>query len=68
MDEFSLLTEKQAAKIVKQKPHTLAVWRCRKPWKAIPHIKIGRSVFYRRADIAEWLQSKLVRPSEERAA
>ena len=68
MDDLSLLSEKQVAKIVKQKPHTLAVWRCRKPWKAIPHVKIGRAVFYRPADVRDWLASKVVRSSEVRAA
>ena len=36
MDDLQLLTEQQAAKMLRLEPHTLTVWRCRKPHKATP--------------------------------
>ena len=67
-EDFDLLDERQAAKTIKVLPHTLTVWRCRKPHKAPPFIKIGRKVLYRRADLRDWLAAQVVRPQREGAA
>lgn len=63
-DDFDLLDEKQAAKTIKLLPHTLTVWRCRKPSKAPPYIRLGRKIFYRRSDLRNWLAAQVVRPQE----
>lgn len=38
-------------------PATLAVWRCTKRY-AIPYLKIGRLVKYRKSDLDAWLSSR----------
>lgn len=63
--DFDLLDEKQAAKIVKCLPHTMAVWRCRQPHKSPPYVRLGRKVYYRRQDLREWLAAKVVRAQEQ---
>jgi len=30
-------------------------------WRGIPRVQIGRKVFYRRADVADWLDQKIGR-------
>lgn len=59
--DFDLLDEAQAAKVAKVLPHTLAVWRCRKPEKAPPYVRLGRKVFYRRVDLRDWIAAQVVR-------
>jgi hypothetical protein len=60
--EFDLLTERQAAKLVKVLPHTLTIWRCHgRP--APPHIRLGRKVYYRRCDLRDWIAAQVVRTS-----
>jgi hypothetical protein len=45
MDDFELFNEKQTAKLLRLKPHTLAVWRCRQPEKSPPFISLGRHIW-----------------------
>lgn len=40
------------------KKNTAAVWRCTRRY-ALPYVKLGRMVRYRRADIEVWLLSRL---------
>ena len=42
------------------KPPTLAMWRHKD--KGPPYRKIGRSAFYRRSDIEQWLDAQCVIP------
>jgi hypothetical protein len=53
IDPEELIPDGEAAKILYQRKQTLAAWRCEK--KGPAYLKIGRRVFYRRADIGEWL-------------
>jgi len=46
--------EDQAAKVLDNKPNTLAVWRSTGRY-SLPYIKVGRSVRYRISDLAEFL-------------
>jgi excisionase family DNA binding protein len=52
-----LLDEKQAAEVLDVSPGTLSVWRSTGRY-AIPFVKIGSKVRYRRADLAAWLESR----------
>lgn len=54
-----LLTEKEAAEYLNLAAHTLCMWRCTQRI-AVPHIRMGRSVRYRKADLEKWLESQTV--------
>ena len=60
-----LLPEDAAARDLKVKKETLAAWRNRR--QGPPYLKVGRLVFYRPSHIKEWLESRIVRPSERAA-
>ncbi|MHC4294729.1 MAG: helix-turn-helix domain-containing protein [Planctomycetota bacterium] len=49
----------EAAKVIGVAPQTLAHWRCTKR-VVIPHYKIAGKVWYRRADLADWIESRRV--------
>jgi predicted DNA-binding transcriptional regulator AlpA len=61
MSELGLITEEKAASMLGLLPHTLKVWRCRKPELAPPHVQIGRYTYYRISDLQEWIAAKVVR-------
>jgi excisionase family DNA binding protein len=52
-----LLDEQAAAAFLDVSPGTLSVWRSTGRY-ALPFVKVGRKVRYRRADLAEWLESR----------
>lgn len=52
-----LLDEKTAAEFLDLKPGTLSVWRSTGRY-AIPFLKIGSRVRYKRADLECWLASR----------
>lgn len=56
-----LFTRNKAAEYLGVKPHTLAVWACTKR-HALPYIKVGRLVKYRKTDLDAFLQSRTVQP------
>lgn len=53
-----LVDESEAAKILDTSPGTLSVWRCTGRY-ALPFVKIGRKVRYRRSDLAAWIESRI---------
>jgi hypothetical protein len=55
-----LLTQEQAAVIIGVKPPTLAMWRHK--GKGPRYHKVGRSAYYRAADIDSWLNEQAVIP------
>jgi Helix-turn-helix domain len=55
-----LITEAEAAKIIHQEQSTLPVWRAQRRGPA--YFKIGRKVFYSRADLAAWITSRRIEP------
>lgn len=57
--QSELLTTEQAAPYLGVTPRTLEVWRCTKR-HAIPYIKVGRLVKYRKSDLDAWLVSHTV--------
>jgi len=52
-----LLDEKQAASHLTLSPGTLAVWRSTGRY-ALPFLKVGRMVRYRRSDLDAWLDAR----------
>lgn len=52
-----LLTTAQAADYLATKPHTLEIWRCTRRY-ALPYIKVGRNIRYRRDDLDAFLQAR----------
>jgi excisionase family DNA binding protein len=53
-----LLTPEQAADYLQIAPATLAIWRGKTGKQAIPFVKVGRAVRYRRSDLIEWLNTR----------
>jgi excisionase family DNA binding protein len=52
-----LLTPSEAANLLRTTTDTLAIWRCTGR-HAVPFVKVGRSVRYRRDELLEWLDSR----------
>jgi len=59
VDQSSLLTREQAAEYLGVKAQTLAAWASQKRY-ALPMIRVGRSIRYRRADLDRWLDARTV--------
>ncbi len=58
-----LLSNLDAAAYLGVTPRTLEVWRCTKR-HAIPYIKVGRLVKYRRTDLDAWLKAQTIGVSQ----
>lgn len=52
-DTFALLSPEELAALLNVDDRTLAFWRSKKRGPAA--VKLGRAVFYRRADVAAWI-------------
>jgi len=52
-----LLDEQAAAALLTVAPGTLGVWRSTGRY-ALPFLKVGRMVRYRRADLVAWLEKR----------
>lgn len=61
VDPEELVDDKEAAKILRQQPQTLAAWRC--DGKGPRYLKIGRSILYQRSAISAFLGANVVVPS-----
>jgi len=56
-----LLTPEETSRFTKYSESTLATWRCRNT-QSLPYIKLGNgAIRYRRWDVLEWLNSRLVK-------
>jgi hypothetical protein len=51
---FSLLTEAEVAAVVNVTPLTLSKWR--REGKGPDYVRPGKTVFYRREDVEDWLK------------
>lgn len=64
-----LITEREAATALGVSPGTLKAARLHRltsnPLRNLPHVRIGRSVRYRRSDIESWISAHLVHPEGE---
>ena len=58
-NENNLLNNDEAANLIGVEPRTLEVWRCTKRHQ-IPYMKVGRLVRYRREDLENWLNSRMI--------
>lgn len=52
-----LLDDKAAAAVLDVTPGTLSVWRSTGRY-ALPFLKVGRNVRYRRTDLLSWLEKR----------
>lgn len=57
VDPAELLTEAQVSKMLGISPKTLATWRSTGRY-ALPFLRIGARIRYRRQDVATWLESR----------
>jgi excisionase family DNA binding protein len=57
-----LLTENETALLLRVKRQTLSVWRCTKR-VALPFVRVGRAVRYRRSDVDSFLAAARVVPA-----
>ncbi len=51
-----LLTEAEAARLLRIAPRTLRWWRSK--GTGPPYVRLGRRVMYRRAAVLKWLEEK----------
>ncbi len=65
IDPQELIPSDEVAAQLRVKPQTLASWRA--SGRGPEFVKIGRGVFYRRADIAAWLGQQRRKPTEATA-
>jgi excisionase family DNA binding protein len=56
-----LLTQSEAAALLRCSPKTLEVDRCRRRWR-VPFLRVGRSIRYDRNAVLAWLAAR--NPSE----
>ncbi len=57
LDPADLLTDAQVAQLLDVSPKTLATWRSTGRY-ALPFLRIGARIRYRRQDVAAWLESR----------
>lgn len=57
LDPADLLTDAQVAQMLDVSPKTLATWRSTGRY-ALPFLRIGARIRYRRQDVAAWLESR----------
>jgi excisionase family DNA binding protein len=57
--ELELLTTADAARLLDVTPGTLEVWRTTKRY-ALPYVRVGRNIRYRRSDLVAFVESRLV--------
>jgi excisionase family DNA binding protein len=53
-----LLDARQAAEVLNVSEGTLAIWRSTRRY-ALPYVKVGRKVRYRRVDLIAWLEKRV---------
>lgn len=67
MPPEELFGNNQAARYIGIVPGTLHVWRCENRY-AIPYLRIGNRIRYRKSDLDAFLASCLVKPREPKPA
>lgn len=55
---IELFNEEELAEILEVKPQTLATWRAEE--RGPDYVKLGKSVFYRKADVLDWINANVV--------
>jgi len=62
---IGIMTPDDVAALLGVTKHTLSMWRA--AGKGPAHAKLGRSIFYRKTDVDEWIASSVVKPADEAA-
>lgn len=57
---MSLMTPDELAVTIKVQKSTLATWRYKKTGPV--YVKLGKQIFYRRADVDTWISTQAVQP------
>jgi excisionase family DNA binding protein len=52
-----LLTPREVSELLQVRPRTLEDWRSRRNGPALPFVRLGRAVRYRRADVEALIES-----------
>jgi Helix-turn-helix domain len=60
IDPDELIPAAEAAELLRLEPSTLADWRCDD--KGPGYVRLGKRIFYRREDIAEWIGAQRHEP------
>ena len=66
IDPSELVPDGETARLLDKKRNTLAGWRCAGEGPAF--VKVGRRVYYRRADIMAWLGTQRREPTRKAVA
>lgn len=61
VDPDELIDANEAARLLRQKPQTLAAWRCDK--RGPEYVKLGRTILYRRSSISAYIATQIVVPA-----
>lgn len=56
--QIGIMSVEEVAVALDVTPHTLYIWRA--DGRGPKFVKLGRTVFYRRADVQEWIDSNVV--------
>lgn len=56
-DQLGLVTERELAAAIGVRPYTLQSYRL--AGKAPDHVELGRAIFYRVADVEDWVKSRV---------
>lgn len=56
--QLGILTTEEVASSLEVTEHTLAMWRSE--GKGPKFVRLGRGIFYRRADVQEWIDKSVV--------
>jgi hypothetical protein len=64
-DDEELLSDREAAEVLRQKRGTLATWRTTGRGPAF--VKLGRQVLYRRSDLTTWIIQQRRDPTKAEA-
>ena len=59
--QLGILTTEEVAGSLEVTEHTLAMWRAE--GKGPHFVRLGRGVFYRRADVQDWIDKSVVTPA-----
>lgn len=62
---IGIMSVEEVAMLLDVTSHTLAIWRTEN--KGPAYARLGRSIFYRRSDVEEWIANNVVRPGIEAA-
>jgi predicted DNA-binding transcriptional regulator AlpA len=61
--QLGIMSTEEVARSLEVTEHTLAMWRADR--KGPDYVRLGRSIFYRTADVQDWINGNIIKfPSE----